>query len=299
MHAYFESLSQFHFARPLWLLCFIPLIALAVRLWNLQMQSGQWRNIISPHLLKYLIEGEESRPSHVPLYLLCFAWTLAIIALAGPVWRQVPQAVTQSLEARLIILDLSPSMLAADVTPSRYVRARYKILDLLAKSKSGQTGLMVFSSMPFTVTPMTTDIKTIENLVPSLSPEMMPNPGSNPAAAVKHAIELLDQAKLQSGTIYLFTDGVSDKSANEIISALNNTNYRLNVLAIGTAEGAPIPQQHGGFLKDASGNIVIPKLDINPLRRIAEQCKGHFSEMTTSDADINLIASDEIGRAHV
>src|SRR5690606_7644966 len=122
-----------------------------------------------------------------PLLGLLGLWTLAIVALAGPVWQKIPQPVERNTEALVICWDLSPSMLAEDVKPSRPLRSRLKLIDLLQARTDGQIALIAYSAEAYTVTPLTDHRETLINLLPALSPTTLPSIGSNPEMALTAA----------------------------------------------------------------------------------------------------------------
>ena len=267
---------EFHWLRPEWLWALLPLIFIA---WRLLQQTGRasaWEKQCDPHLLAALLIRRA--PHHrLPLTLLMIGWTLAALALAGPTWQKLPQPVYKTQAAHVIVLDLSPSMDATDLRPSRIARARFKVLDLLARYREGQTALVVFAGESFVVSPLTDDTKTIAALVPTLSPELMPAPGDHAHTALRMADELLSQAGIQDqGEIVLVTDGYDDPAATlEAVKTLSAHGRHISVLGVGTAEGAPIPLADGGFLKDATGAIVVPQLDPATLSELAHQGGGH------------------------
>ncbi len=137
--------EQFHFIQPLWLLALLPL---AVLLWQLSRHSdtsNPWRKIVDSRLLPLLMSNQQQGKNNLPLWLLAIGWLVAVLALADPSWEQLPQPLMQTSTSRVIVLDLSRSMLAADLQPSRLLRARFKVEDILAHDDEGQTGLVVFA----------------------------------------------------------------------------------------------------------------------------------------------------------
>ena len=147
----FTSLmANFHFLRPQWLLALIPLVLL---LWLIRRQGdgsdSVWSRICDADLLRYLLVSHDSKASRLPLWLLAGGGLIAVLALADPAWDKQPQPVFRNLDARVIVFDLSRSMLAADLAPSRLARARFKVADILRRSKEGQTGLVVFAGDAF------------------------------------------------------------------------------------------------------------------------------------------------------
>ena len=139
-----NTLAQFHFLRPGWLLLLLPAIALAFLLWRQRSSGANWRRAIAPELIDYLIEPAREQQRHWP-WLLLMAWSIAIAAIAGPTWEKIPQPVLQKRDGLVIVLDLSLSMYAQDIQPSRLQRARYKVLDILQRRHEGLTGLVVYS----------------------------------------------------------------------------------------------------------------------------------------------------------
>ena len=157
-------LQELHLMRPEWLWALIPAIGLGILLWIARGRSGSWRSVIDAELLPYLINDSQSRGSGrwlLPALLIC--WCLAVFAAAGPSWRQLPQPIHQKQDAMVLMLDLSYSMKAADLAPSRIDRARRKLLDLLSQRREGVTGLVAYAGDAHIVTPLTDDNPTIAN----------------------------------------------------------------------------------------------------------------------------------------
>jgi Ca-activated chloride channel family protein len=178
-------------------------------------------------------------------------------------------------------------MNATDIKPSRLVRARYKVADILQQRQDGLTALIAYAGDAFTVTPLTQDTATITNQINALNTDIMPSQGSNTSAALKQAVELLQQAGQSQGAILLLTDAVSAHSLEQAKSILGN--YKLSILGIGTREGAPVKLADGGFLKDRQGNIVVPKLDLAQLRDLARTGGGIYRTISSDDSDIKTL----------
>ena len=288
-----EVLANFHFLRPLWFLGLLPVLAIALhRRWQ-KKSVGNWQKLINPALLPYLIQGDQAalQPSGMgKTTVWCAAWLLACAALAGPTWQQLPQPVHKQESALILILDLSPSMLAEDIVPSRLVRARYKAIDILAKRNEGYTGLVVYSGSAHVVSPLTEDANTIVSIVPTLTPALMPSYGSQVEEAIESALKLAENAGFERGDLILITDGVARVAMRTIDRAMRDaTSYRLSILGVGTAEGAPIPLAYGGFLKNDKGNILVSKLDASVLRELATNNRGIYRSLGNDDNDIDAL----------
>jgi Ca-activated chloride channel family protein len=280
--------EQLHFLRPEAFYAFIPLLLFVLLYLTSKATSPSWKAVCDNRLLPYVLTAGGRKSSLLPMLLIIVATSTSIIALAGPVWKKLPQPVFREESALVIALDLSQSMRATDIKPSRVERARLKVLDIIDARKGGQTALIVYAATAFTVTPLTDDDNTIANLVPALEPELMPAQGSNMASALQLATELLQQAGITRGDVLLVTDGVSG-SIDDAINTLTDNGHRLSVMGIGTAEGSPVPLS-GGFLTDSSGAIVIPKLETAELQRVAVQGNGLYVNMQADDSDIRKLA---------
>ena len=294
-----QLISDFHFIRPLWLLGIIPAALCLLMINKLAHQAGNWSKVISPELLPFLMQSNaqgENRLTRSFMMGAAGCWLLFCLALAGPSWNQLPQPVHKDDAALVLMLDLSPSMLAEDVAPSRLIKARYKMIDILKARQQGFTGLVVYGGEAFTVSPLTEDGNTIISLIPTLHPGLLPVYGSNTEDAIDAAMDLIKNAGYQQADILLLTDGVSRAAFGDISSQLKSRNIRLHILGIGTAEGAPIPMGNGGFVKDKNGSILLPKLDSSALRQLADLGGGKFVSMSNDDSDINhllqAVASD-------
>ncbi len=288
--------ADFHFLRPDWLWALPLVIAAVILLAHRKLGAGNWQNVVDPALAPFILSRSAKRRSDYRWMLLGIGGVLAVIALAGPAWQRIEQPVFRSDQALVVALDLSRSMDARDLEPSRLIRARLKILDLLEKRGSGQTALIVYSSNAFTVTPLTTDTDTIAALVNSVSTDIMPSRGSYPIAALEKGRKLLQQAGAGAGEILLITDGGSSPAAERVARDLKASGYSLSVLAVGTSEGAPIPRVSGGFVTDRSGQIAVPKLEEHSLRALAVAGGGRFATLTTDDRDLGTLLSGEVAQ---
>jgi Ca-activated chloride channel family protein len=285
-------MSTFHFLRPLWFLLLPPLLGLLWLLWNRRLRSRSWQEICDPALLPHLLLGRSRRRANWPLWLMLASLLTTVIALAGPTWRQLPQPLFRQQSALVICFDLSRSMLAADIKPNRLVRARLKIQDILRERREGQTALVAFAGDAFAITPLTEDYRTIDALLGTLEPGLMPVQGSAPQRALALAAELLNQAGLKDGTILLVTDEDRPQVAEEAGRQLQTQGLQLQVLGVGTLEGAPIPLNEGGFYKDNAGNMVLPRLDEAALRQLAAAGGGSYRRLSIDDSDFHTLLAD-------
>lgn len=282
-------ISQFHFLRPLWFLAFIPLLLLSALIIKHRLFSRRWQSIIAPELLPHLLVGKQAAPSPLAAVIFFVTGSLIIISLAGPVWEKRPQPVFKEKSALVIALDLSRSMDANDIKPSRLNRARYKIADILNRRTEGQTALIAYAADAFIVTPLTDDTLTINSLLSSLTTDLMPAQGTRTDKAIEKAASLLKNAAIKQGDILLVTDSI-ESAANDKFKQIAKQ-HRISILAIATTEGAPIPMPNGGFVKDNRGAIVLPKLNITNLNKFSQLGHGRLSIISSNDDDIINITS--------
>ena len=282
--------GNFHFLYPAWLglLVLIPLV------WWLRnykiKHKAQWEQWIDPQLRPYVLSGQISQFNKRSPLILSLVIAISALAMAGPAWTKREVPVFRNQQAVVLGLDLSQSMQAEDVKPDRLSQARFKLLDVLATRKAGQTGLVVFAGDAFAVSPLTDDIENISEQVKNLTPDVMPVAGSLLAPAIQQALDLFKQSGVGQGQILLIADGVVDtERAIAAAEKAQKAGFPVSILAIGTEAGAPIPQRHGGFLTDTSGQTVMAKVNIADLQAIAQAGGGKFAASTVDDTDINQL----------
>ena len=286
-------IDNFHFLRPYWLLALIPGVVFVFALWRVNSVVTAWDRAIDKALLPFLLDRSKNASQRTPLLLLFSAWVLSTVALAGPVWEQLPQPVQKRDDALVIVLDLSLSMFAPDHEPNRLDLAKRKLRDILNLRQEGQTALVVYAGDAHTVTPLTDDVVTIAALVPSLSPNIMPLFGSNPMSGIDLAVNLLDDIGATQGKILLMTDGISGFDQELLISQqIEATDYTLLIMGIGTEAGAPIQTNDGSFLTDESGAMVIPTLNRNVLQSLANRAGGRYHDIQLADSDLEYLLTD-------
>jgi Ca-activated chloride channel family protein len=290
-------LETFHFLRPGWLMC-IPVALLLGYVWARRARRpSRWQTRIDPALLGALLEhGRPGQARRLP-WLLGAALALGAVGLAGPAWERTGQPVERQTDALVILLDLSLSMYAEDVQPSRIVRARQKIADVLRERREGITALVAYAGNAHTVVPLTDDVRTIANLLPALAPDMMPVFGSNVGDALDLAHELFRNGAVEQGLILVVTDGI-DRIGDA--TERRNPAFPISILGIGTEIGGTIPlpvrATQRELLRTRQGEPVTARLDPARLGGIAGLTGGRYRTVTVDDADIlDLLATPAAG----
>lgn len=276
-----NTLTNFHFIYPFWLLALIPAGILFFLLRRQQEVKSQWRKLIAPHLLPYLIEKAGTSERIRPYRLLVVGLVIAVIALAGPTWQREPSPFTEDEAPLAIALDLSASMNVTDIQPSRLERAKQKIHDLLALRRTGRTALIAYAGSAHLVLPLTEDTSILKTYLADLKTEIMPLPGK----AVDRALDLAEKTLAKAsvpGSILLITDGISTEQVSAFINHHRQSQNDVVVLGIGTIAGGEIPNA------DATANTY-SRLDRQGLDAVAKQAGAYVTEVTTDATDIRRI----------
>jgi len=275
--------------RPWWLLL-LPLMGwLLWQLWHRQKRAGRWQMILPPAFHAALLSGGNGRDSKLPWVVLGLAWVLALGALLGPSWERVEQTSQKPADPLVVLLELTPEMLATDTPPTRLEQARRKVFDLLQSRSDAQTAIVVYAGSAHTLVPLSDDLSTSRNLLDALKPSLMPEPGHRADLAVSKAMTLLEQGALGQGRILLVGSSLTEQERQGIRQALSATSTGFLMLGVGTAEGAPVAQNDGSFLKDAQGAILVPRLDSQSLSAFADNLGGSYHQARLDDSDLRAL----------
>ncbi|MHC8395073.1 tetratricopeptide repeat protein [Pseudomonas sp. LB3P93] len=272
--------------RPWWLLL-LPLLGwLLWQLWHRQKRAGRWQMILPPAFHAALLSGGNGRDSKLPWVVLGVAWVLTVLALLGPSWERVEQISQKPADPLVVVLELTPEMLATDVAPNRLEQARRKLLDLLQIRSDAQTAIVVYAGSAHTLVPLSDDLSTSRNLLDALKPSLMPAAGHRADLGVTKALALLNQGALGEGRILLIGSTLTELEREGIRQALDRKSTQFLMLGIGTAEGAPVAQEDGSFLKDDQGAILVPHLDSPSLKAFANELGGRYRPARLGDTDL-------------
>ena len=262
--------------RPGWLLALPAGLALLWAWWRVRAGAGPWRRLVDAELLAHLTGRAPGWSAR--LAFACAAATLALVcvALAGPTWRSQPAPLYRDLSARIVVLDLSPSMDAVDVAPSRLERARAAIVTLLRESADAQLGLVVFGADAFAVAPLMNDPAALVHLLASLGTGTLPRAGSRPDLGLDMARTLLERAGVVAGDVILVGDSAGDARTLEAARGLHAAGFPLSVLGVGTPHGGPVRLANGAFAKAESGEVRVALPELAALEQVARAGGGRF-----------------------
>jgi Ca-activated chloride channel homolog len=280
-------IGAFHFLRPEWLWGLVGALILFWAVSRREDLRARWGTIIAPHLLDHLIVGRRDFRRLRPVHLTAALMALGSIGLAGPTWERERPPFVEDKAPMAVLIDLSQTMDAIDVSPTRLERAKLKLRDLLALRKGARTAILAYAGSAHLVLPLTDDQNLIETYVDSLSTALMPVPGKDTTKALAAAEKALANEDAP-GTLLFMTDGVEPRAFN----ALKNHNGKneIMMLAIGTADGGPIKIGKDEFLADASGRRVIVRLDMDALRRLKSEAGVALATVSRDNSDVQWIA---------
>jgi len=218
------------------------------------------------------------------------------LALSGPQYGYKWQTIEQKGVDIIAALDLSRSMLATDIQPTRLDRAKREIYDLLAMLKGDRMGLVAFSGTAFLQCPLTLDYEAFNIFLNSLSPDSMPVGGTDISGAVTTSLSAFDQKTTSQKAIILITDGENTGKDNplEVAENARKAGVKLFCIGVGSQEGVPVPSETGGIKKDRSGNIILTRIDEETLKKMAALTGGAYVRSVAGGMDLDLIYTQEI-----
>ncbi len=274
------DLAALHLLRPqwLWALLALPLLAALWR-WRTR-RASVWHDAVDAHLLPRLLAQRGDARARWASALAAVAYALAVLALAGPSWRQVAQPLWESRAPLVIALDLSSAATAADVPPSRLAQARAKISTLLRERAGGQVALVAYAGDAFTVAPLTEDTANVALFLDALAPDVMPVDGQRADRAIDWSAQLLERARFDRGDIVVLT-AQADEAARDAAARAARQGYRVFVLGIGSAAGAPYRRSDGSFGQ--------ARLDAGSLRALAAAGDGRYTALADGDDDLRAL----------
>lgn len=280
----------------LWLLLGTPLVSVLLIL-SLLSRKRRLKTFLGDLSPKLSTEGSTGKFA-LRCVILSMVYVCVCLALAQPRWGYEWRTLERKGADIMVVVDVSKSMGAEDIPPSRIQRAKREIQDLLTMLQGDRIGLLQFAGVGFVQCPLTLDYGAVELFLDSLGESMIPVPGSAIGSAIRLAHKSLKESSAEGQvgrSIILITDGEDHQSQPiEAARAAAADGIRIYPIGIGSQGGAPVPDGQGGYVKDASGRMVMTKLDEKTLMQMASITQGHYVRSTTGDLDL-----DEIYRNHI
>ena len=273
----------------LWMLLIIPILVL-VRFIVWQKRKRNLRKFGEPSLLKEMMPDVSKYRLTIKFSLLLSAITILIFMIARPqVGSKISHEKREGIEV-LIALDISNSMLAQDVIPSRLEKSKLLIEDLVDHFTNDKVGLVVFAGDAFVQLPITNDYVSAKMFLQNINPSLITTQGTDLARAISLSQSCFTQREHIGRAIIVITDG-EDHEGGALEAAREAYKKGINVfiLGVGTSKGAPIPDGNGGYLKDNSGQIVLSALNEQMCQQVAKAGNGVYIHVdNTSDAQEKL-----------
>ena len=285
---------MFRFEDPIYLyaLAVIPLLAL-LRWLMVRQQKKRLRRFGDPELVRQLIPDVSRFRPLVKFCLLLGALALLIVMLARPqMGTKISHEKRTGIET-IICMDISNSMLAEDVAPSRLDRSKMLVENLVDKFTNDKIGLIVFAGDAFVQLPITSDYVSAKMFLSSITPAMIATQGTDIAAAISMASHSFTQQQGVGKAIIVITDG-EDHEGGAVEAAKDAKDKGMNtyVLGVGSPNGAPIPTGNGDYLKDNTGQTVMTGLNEEMCRQLADAGGGAYIHVEN-----NSSAQDQLDNA--
>ena len=247
------------------------------------------------NMISSIVPGFDPKRRWVKAILVIMAFGFAIFALSVPQWGYRWEKTTQKGVDIMIALDCSKSMLAQDIKPNRLERAKREIIDLLRMMKSDRAGLVAFSGRAILQCPLTLDHEAFNIFLKVLEPGFLPVGGTNLDYAIQECYNGFEKESDTQKAIILITDGENTSGdVEDIAREMAKQGIKIFSIGVGNIQGAPIPDEKGGFKKDTSGNIILSKVDTKILEKLAAMTGGTHVRSVAGDMDLDLIYKDKI-----
>ncbi|KAB0495111.1 VWA domain-containing protein [Pseudomonas vancouverensis] len=282
------NLSDLHFLRPLWLLLAVFGALLPVLWRHSQDLQRRLRSNIAPHLLPHLLITPKDPHRLRPVHLACALLVLGAIAAAGPTWEQDRPDFLENRAPLIIAIDLSPSMDASDVPPSRLEAVKHKLHDLIQRRAGARNALIAYAGSAHLVLPATDDPALLDTFIQALSTDLIDKPGKNLSAVIDQANRLL-AAEKTPGTLLLITDGADTSALAELDKQLDDSDLQVLILAAGNTDGGIVHNASGQPRTDSNGRPQLGSFDQDALKQLASALDAPLGSMTLNNDDLDWI----------
>ena len=278
----------------LYLIILIPLL-IGFLIWAEKKRKTLSAQFVDASLIPRLVSPRAVEQRRKKTRLLIWGLVFLLIALAQPRWGFQWEDLKQRGVDIIIALDVSNSMRATDIKPSRLERAKYKVTDLLRMLKGDRVGLVAFAGTCFLHCPLTLDYQAAEMFLGALDTDLISLQGTALGHAIETSIKAFSTTEKKSKAIILITDGEDHEGA--VLKALQSAQkegVKIFVIGIGHGEGVPVPDPSGGFKRNRSGEIVLSKINEPLLEKIAVESGGVYVRSVHGDMDLRTIYLEQI-----
>jgi Ca-activated chloride channel family protein len=282
------NLSDFHFLRPLWLLL-LPFAALLPLLWRRSRDlQRRLRGNIAEHLLPHLLITPQDRQWLRPVHLVCTLLVLGSLAAAGPTWEQDRPDFLENRAPLIIAIDLSPSMDATDVQPTRLEAAKHKVHDLIQRRAGARNALIAYAGSAHLVLPPTDDPALLDTFIQALGTDLIGKPGKDVGAVIDQSKRLL-AAEKSPGTLLLITDGADTSALDGLDKQLDDSALQVLILAVGSEDGGIIHDASGQPRTDSNGLPALGSFDQAALKQLGAKLDAPLGSLTLNNDDLDWV----------
>ncbi|GHT03451.1 membrane protein [Bacteroidia bacterium] len=284
---------MFRFEHPtyLYLLLLLPVLVV-VFYYGVFLRRKALKRFGEKRLVRELMPDAASKKRHLKFWLLLACMALFVVVVAGPQFGSKLETVKKQGIEVMICLDVSNSMMAEDVSPNRLSKAKQLLARLVDDMNNDKVGLIVFAGDAYVQLPITSDYVSAKMFFSSLNPSMVPTQGTAIGSAIRLALNSFTPSESSTKTIILITDGENhEDNAVEMAQAAAEKGITVNVLGIGSPEGAPI-QTRNGYMKDNQGNMILTVLNEKMCEEIAVAGKGLYARVDNSNGAVKALQKE-------
>jgi len=289
---------MFRFENPdyIYLLILVPIII--VGYWLMSLKAQRKLNMFaSDSMLKIIAPSRSLAKQNIKFGIIILAFVLIVLSVANP---QVGAKIEQVKQVGIdiyILLDVSKSMAAQDIEPSRLEKSKYEISKLIQNMQGDRIGLIVSSGDAFIQFPLTSDYSAAGLFLNSVDFTSVPTPGTAIERAISLAANSFQENVKTKKAIIILTDGEDHEgNIDDAVAEAVDKGIQIFCIGVGSENGAPVPitdkNRIVGYKKDQSGNVVISKLDESTLRNIASKGNGKFYRSTNNEDELEKVFDD-------
>lgn len=287
---------RFEHTQFLWFLVIIPLtilVAIIHRSWR----KKALRNLGDQRLVELLLPNYAPKMKSVKVVLLCFAFLFLVVGLANLQFGSKLEEVKSKGVDIMIALDISNSMLAEDIAPSRLEFAKREIDHLVGKLHNDRLGVVVFAGDAMVQLPITTDYSAVKLFLKNINTNIIAKQGTAIGTALELASESFDYDSPTQKAIIVITDGENhEDDAVKMTKEISDEGVIIHTIGMGSQNGGPIPvYRHGkqvAHRTDKEGNTVISKLNEQMLKEIAQEGKGIYVRASSANSGLNYVMNE-------
>lgn len=286
----------------LWLLVLVPVL-IAAHIIYTKYKKRQLEAFGDPELIRELMPNASAIRPHVKFSIMLTALVLLIFGIARPQYGTKEQTIKRQGIEVMVALDISNSMLAEDVAPNRLERAKQMLSKMVDQMTDDKVGMVVFAGEAFTQIPITCDYVSAKMFLQNIDPSLIPAQGTAIGAAIGTCIRSFGAEESEANrAIIIITDGENhEDDATQAAKMAKEKGMHVFVVGIGKPEGSPIPDGHGSFKKDRSGQVVVSRLNEEMCKEIASAGGGMYVRADNTNTASRALQNelDKIGKSEI